>query len=84
MITIDVTYLCNSICDYVLWYYENNQVKFKFDFDVITQEEFMNPSEEAHQFAHGDAFVNILDQKLEKKEAQCYLQKILIVDHWLE
>ena len=45
MITVDVTYLCDSICDCALWYYENNKEKFKFNFDVITQEEFIHPSE---------------------------------------
>lgn len=44
MITVDVTYLCESICDSALWYYENNQEKFKFDFDVITQEEWRHSS----------------------------------------
>ena len=67
MIIVDVTYLCDSICDCALWYYENNQEKFKFSFNVITQEEFMNPSEEALQFAEGDVLANILNQKLEKE-----------------
>ena len=67
MIIVDITYLCDSICDCALGYYENNQEKFKFNFDVITQEEFMNPSEEARQFAKGDVYANILNQKLEKE-----------------
>ena len=66
MIIVDITYLCDSICDCVLWYYENHQEKFKFNFDVITQEEFMHPSEEALQFAQGNVFAKILNQKLEK------------------
>ena len=66
-IIVDVTYLCDCICDCALWYYENNQEKFKFNFNVITQEEFMNPSEEALQFAQGDVFASILNQKLEKE-----------------
>lgn len=67
MITVDVTYLCKSICDCALWYYENNQEKFKFNFDVITQEEFMNPSPEAIQFAQGNVYAKILNRKLEKE-----------------
>ena len=66
-IIVDVTYLCDCICDCALWYYENNQEKFKFNFNVITQEEFMNPSEEVLQFAEGDVLANILNQKLEKE-----------------
>ena len=67
IITVDVTYLCDSICDCALWYYENNQENFKFNFNVITQEEFTHPSKEALQFSQVDACVNILNQKLEKE-----------------
>ncbi|MDE6687475.1 MAG: NUDIX hydrolase [Lachnospiraceae bacterium] len=67
MIVVDVTYLCNSICDCALQYYDNNQEKFKFNYNVITQEELINPSEEAPQFSQGDVLVKILNQKLEKE-----------------
>lgn len=67
MMIVDVTYLCESICDCALWYFENNQEKFKFNINVITQEEYMHPSEEALQFAQGDVLANILNQKLEKE-----------------
>lgn len=67
MITVNVTYLCDSICDCVLWYYKNNQKKFKFDFNVVTQEEWRHPSEEALHFAEGDVFAKILNQKLKKE-----------------
>lgn len=66
-IIVDVTYLCDSISDCALWYYERNHEKFKFDFDVITQEEFMQPSEEAIQFPEGDVFAKILNRKLERE-----------------
>ena len=36
-ILIDVTYLCNSICDCALWYYQNNVTRFSFDFNVLPQ-----------------------------------------------
>ena len=67
MITVDITYLCDSICDCALGYYENNREKFKFNFNVITQEEFIHLSEEVLQFTQGDAYVNILNQKLENE-----------------
>lgn len=66
-IIVDVTYLCDSICGCALWYYENNKEKFKFDFDVITQEEFMHSSEEASQSAQGNFLVNVINHKLEKR-----------------
>lgn len=66
-IIVDVTYLCNTICDYALWYYENNKRKFKFNFNVITQEEFMHPSVEALQFTQGDVYTKILNQKLKRE-----------------
>lgn len=70
MITVNVTYLCDSICDCVLWYYKNNQKKFKFDFNVVTQEEWRHPSEEELQFANGDVFAKILNHKLEKENSK--------------
>lgn len=63
---VDVTYLCNSICDCALWYYEKNQEKFKFHFNVITQEEYLHPSEDTSQIAQGDSLVKIINFKLEK------------------
>lgn len=66
-IIVDVTYLCDSICDCALWYYKNNQEKFKFNFKVTTQEEFLHPSEEACQFTQGDVFVKLINMKLEKE-----------------
>lgn len=63
-IIVDVTYLCSSICDCALWYYENNQEKFKFNFNVITQEEWMNPAKEALE---GDFYATILNRKFEEE-----------------
>lgn len=60
-ILVDVTYLCNNLCDCALWYYENERQKFGFDFDVVTQEEFMNPPKES-EVALGLA--KIVNQKL--------------------
>lgn len=63
-IIVDVTYLCSIICDYVLWYYENNKEKFKFNFNIITQEEWRNPPKET---AEGDVYAKLLNQKFEKE-----------------
>ena len=40
-ILVDVTFLCNCICDCANWYYENNKEKFKFDYNVVSQEELI-------------------------------------------
>ena len=69
-IIIDVTYLCDSICDFALWYYENNQEKFEFDFNVITQEEWRHSSEEAIQFTEGDVYAKILNQILKNADTK--------------
>lgn len=63
---VDVTYLCNSICDYALWYYENHQEKFESNYAVITQEEFLNPSKETSESDQGNIFVQLLNEKLKK------------------
>ena len=64
---VDVTFLCESICGVALWYYENNQEKFKFNFNIITQEEFLHPLEGGLQSAEGDFLTNIFSQKIEKE-----------------
>lgn len=66
-IIVDVTYLCNNICDCALWYYENNVDKFSFNFNVVTQEEWMNPSQETRKFAQEDFIAKILNQKFESQ-----------------
>ncbi len=68
-ITVDVSYLCNNLCDCALWYYENNANKFSFDFNVITQEEYMNPPKEVQESAEGDFIAKILNQKLERQDS---------------
>lgn len=42
-ILVDVTYLCNALCDFALWYYSNHKDRFSMNFNVITQEEFFSP-----------------------------------------
>ena len=69
-IIIDVTYLCDTICDFALGYYDDNREKFKFNFNVMTQEEWRHPSKEELQFADGDVFAKILNRKLEKENSK--------------
>lgn len=85
MIMVDFTYLCDSICDCALRYYEENQEKFKFNIDVITQEELIHPSEEVLQFDQGAGCVNILNQKLEKEgSTKRYVEDSNRSPYWLE
>lgn len=46
---------------------ENNQEKFKLNFDFITQEDLLHPSEEVLQFSQDDVLVKLLNQKSEKE-----------------
>lgn len=41
-IGVDVTHLCNTICDCALWYYEKNKERFDFSINVISQEEMFD------------------------------------------
>lgn len=63
-ILVDVTYLCNTICDCALWYYKNNRGKFKFNFNAISQDELLNPSKQAMDFTMEELIAQILNQKL--------------------
>lgn len=61
-ILVDVTYLCDLLCDAALWYYKNNIDKFEFKFSVITQEEFISPVAVDNS---DDIVAKILNKKLE-------------------
>lgn len=61
-ILVDVTYLCDSLCDAALWYYKNNIDKFEFKFSFITQEEFISPVTVDNS---DDIVAKILNKKLE-------------------
>lgn len=41
-LTVDITYLCRTICECSLWYYKHNKDKFRFNFRVVTQEKLLN------------------------------------------
>lgn len=61
-ILVDVTYLCDSLCDAALEYYKNNIDKFEFKFSVITQEKFISPVAVDNS---DDIVAKILNKKLE-------------------
>ena len=61
--TIDVTYLCETICDFASWYYNNNKNRFKFSIPAVTQERFMNPDPKIFE---KDPIVNALNKKLKE------------------
>lgn len=60
---IDVTYLCKTICEYALWYYNNNRERFDFKIPVITQDKFANPDPRIYE---SNVFVDVLNDKLKK------------------
>lgn len=60
---VDVTYLCETICDRSLWYYKNNTNKFHFDFSIDTQDHFFSGEV---KLPSGDPIIEALNQKLEQ------------------
>ena len=60
---VDVTYLCQTICDCSLWYYKNNTIKFHFDFSAVTQEDMFS---EEFEPPSGDLLVQIANKKLKQ------------------
>lgn len=60
---VDVTYLCQTICDFALWYYKNNMNKFQFDFSIDTQEHLLSGE---HNLSSGDPIIKALNHKLEQ------------------
>ena len=64
---VDVTYLCQTICDCSLWYYKNNVDKFHFDFRITTQEYMLSRKTEPPS---GDQIDEIIEEKLNRKLEQ--------------
>ena len=60
---VDVTYLCQTICDCSLWYYAHNAAKFHFDFSIETQNHLFS---EEYELPSGDPIIKALNQKLEQ------------------
>jgi len=61
--TVDVTYLCHTICSCSLWYYNNNKDKFHFDFNIDTQENMLSRKTEPPS---GDTIIQAINQKLKR------------------
>ena len=61
---VNVSFLCKTICDFSLLYYENNPDKFRFDFYIDTQDR-QPPTEK--ELCQGDMIINLLNKKLEQE-----------------
>lgn len=72
-IQVEVTYLCQTICDCALWYYQNNKEKFSFNFSVITQEELFSEDKKPPEFS--ETMVKLLNQKLKSEPADVIAEK---------
>lgn len=66
-ILIDVTYLCNCLCDCALLYYENNKDKFSFMGTVITQEEWLGCYKRKQSDIKEDLITKTINNKLQKQ-----------------
>lgn len=60
-VIVDITFLCNKLCEYALKYYKENAERFKFEFYIMTQEEFLNPTKEKSE---SDVLAKIINKKL--------------------
>lgn len=60
---VNVTYLCQTICDCSLWYYKNNADKFHFNFFIEPPDDLL-PRE--CELPLGDPIIKILNNKLEQ------------------
>lgn len=58
---IDITFLCNTLCDCALWYYQNNRDKFEFRFSILLQDELKNPKQQEKE---GDIIAKVINKKL--------------------
>lgn len=83
-IMVDVTYLCQTICDCSLRYYKHNTVRFHFDFSIETQEHIFSGED---KLPSGDPIIKALNQKLERSGDSRRVQKDsnhTIVDVFME
>ena len=64
-IFVDVTYLCDCICDCALWYFQQNEKKFKFDFYAMTQEDFIKQSQSGINIDNPEWAAELVNQKLQ-------------------
>lgn len=64
LIFVDISYLCNLICDAALFYYSSNKEKFSYDFSILPQKFLLEkiPDEEKKGYS---AISDTLNKKLE-------------------
>ncbi len=67
---IEVTYLCQTICNAAQWYYEHNAEKFVLNYVALTQEEFFNP-EKPNKIRN----LNPINEEVAKKIAEAFVTK---------
>lgn len=77
MIIVDITYLCTSISECALRYYEKNKEKFEFSFDVMTQDEFMdsNPPKEVQSLFAEFFRTGIIKNNIKQKNVKSHPDK---------
>lgn len=66
-IMVDVTCLCENICNCALQYYMRNREKFYFEFNFVTQSELMNPSQCEEAFSVKNFCIKVLNKKMEAR-----------------
>ena len=67
MIVVDVSFLCNAICDCAQWYYENNKTGFSFDFGMISQNDLIKALEQEPKEDYRESMKKVFNKKLEKE-----------------
>ena len=71
VMTVDVAYLCRTICALSLQYYQQNPDKFHFDCTVVTQEQLFSAEHANHVLKDLIYSMDpVLNQKLNEREEQ--------------
>lgn len=61
LIAVDITHLCDMICNAALCYYEHNKDKFGWDFLITPQESITDPRKPPEE----DLIISLINEKLE-------------------
>ena len=64
IIIVDISYLCESICNCSLEFFNNNQERFNFDFYAMTQEEFINLPRGKYEIDDPEWAADLINRKL--------------------
>jgi len=72
-LVIEVTYLCNTICEFASQYFNKNKERFEFKISVLTQEEFTNPDP---RIKASTAIAEVLNDKLEKSGSDICIYRV--------